>query len=94
MSTDQHIATYDRMVGSIRNEAESYAFVAVDEHGEVFYGANYGQHPEAILRHLKQIERGVKQYIERQTKLTPLPPELPPRPSTPMYAELSDEATA
>ncbi|KKL28790.1 hypothetical protein LCGC14_2371620 [marine sediment metagenome] len=65
MSTEQHIATYDRMAKAVRAVAESYALVAVDRAGEVFWGANYGQHPEAILRHLKQIERDIKRFIKR-----------------------------
>ncbi len=64
MSTEQHVATYGRITKGLRAAAESYAFVAVDEHGEVFYGADFGDHPQLILRKLSEMRRDVRQYIK------------------------------
>ena len=95
MSTEEHLTKWAKLSDSIKRAgAKSYAFVAVDDSGEVFYGEDYGHRPELILAHLNTMRRSVKQYIERQAKLASLPPELPPRPSTPAYDGLSDEAIA
>ncbi len=67
MSTEQHLEKYANLTKPIKAAgAKSYAFVGVDEAGEVFWGANYGHKPEAILRHLNQIRSDIKQYIKRQ----------------------------
>lgn len=69
MSTQQHLDKWAKLSGPIKRAgAKSYAFVAVDEHGEVFYGANFGFQPQSILGKLNEMRHDVKQYIKRQER--------------------------
>ena len=62
-----HPDTYAALIEPILAAgAKSYAFVGVDEEGEVFWAAYYEHQPKVILRYLDQIRSDIKQYIKQQ----------------------------
>jgi hypothetical protein len=65
MSTDEHLKTYGRMTSAIKRAGmKGYALVAVDTKGEVFWGGDFRHQPEALLRHLRQIQHDIQQYMK------------------------------
>lgn len=67
MSEPEHIEKWEKLSGPIKRAgARSYAFCAVDEHGEVYYGASFAHDPREILAKLDLMRHDVKQYIKRQ----------------------------
>lgn len=43
---------------------QAYALVAVDSTGEVYYGANYGDHTKAMLMKLSEIVGDIKAKLK------------------------------
>lgn len=64
--TDKQQAVWRRMDQALaRAGMKSYALVAVDESGRVYWGSNFGHKPEEVLRHLRIIEADIRQYIRQ-----------------------------
>ncbi len=67
MSTDTQLDKWQTFTDTLRaNGIKSFALVAVDGmDNHVFWGADFGYQPEAILAKLQQIEHDIKDTIKR-----------------------------
>jgi hypothetical protein len=63
---ETHNDRFRRIVEGIeRAGIVNYAFVGVDSTGEAFWGANFGQHQQALLSKLAIMEKDIRAYQKR-----------------------------
>lgn len=72
MGTDTRIDTWTALVSGVKANPriKSFALVAVDEDGEVYWGSSFGHEPTRLLRRLRTIEQDIKQHIKRRAPFT------------------------
>jgi hypothetical protein len=66
VSADAHIEKWALMSHAIQIDAgmKSFALVAIDETGEVFWGSDFGAEPEKLLRRLNTITNDIKSSLK------------------------------